>query len=155
MSPSVHRGAGVLALAGSGAGIAAALPQVLVEGLPWGTRIVLLFFIAASLVGLVAGTLTLEGSVRSGATMMIGYWLLQIPVVLSETLSYQFSAGAHLTVIVVPALSVTWGVGTTFNLSGGKTGAFAFGFNVIATALFITFVRVRARARMKEEASAA
>lgn len=137
----IRRTAGGLLTGGGGIGIAVALTELQRQFAPSAaTAIVCLFFIAYTL-GLGIGVGLIEARARALKAARI-YFAVQIPLVTSHAISYQFACGAYVYIIVNGrGFSVPMSVGSLSTLIVAGDAPFSVGLNLVAVLFTILLWR--------------
>jgi hypothetical protein len=134
----LRRTAGTLTLGGSAVGIALIALALLSSPQPIGTLVVYGLFIALFAVGIVVGVWLLESD-RRGVVWGVPYWCLQIPLVSSSLISYQFATGAFINVAVTGDAKLQFNaqVGSNFTFVLLSDAPLLIGVNVFAVAMSV------------------
>jgi hypothetical protein len=147
----LRRTAGILTLVGGAVGVA-------VVGLTLPTRTPVATALAFSLLftllyglGIVIGVWLLKRD-RRGVAWGVPYWCLQIPLLSSSVLSYQFATGAFAYVTVTDGrLLLNAQAGSWFDLRWPGGAPLAIGFNLLAIGMSILLWKYRATLPLARE----
>jgi hypothetical protein len=102
MPLSLKRTVGALSLGGGGAGVALTLAEVGRQEIGTAEFWILAIFAILFGLGIGIGVAVLEGNPRASFAALL-YYVAQIPLVFSSSISYQFAAGAYLYVAASPS----------------------------------------------------
>ena len=133
---------GILTLGGASVGVIAVIAGSFWTAPQPSTLLPGIVFLIAYVVGILIGTLLLEGHSAS-LKFAIPYWLAQIPVVSTYLVTYNFSTGASVNISMGGNTQIFYGwlLGSTFNFGMLSDVTFAIGINVVA--IFIAFLLMR------------
>ncbi len=145
MNRNHRRVLGVLSIGGGFLGVAIGLSKfAVVSG--FFNYIFILVFVGFYIFGIVSGVLLIESDSYQAIKWSSLYWLIQVPIVMSPLLGYQFASGLILNVWLATAGGSGWyfSLGSAFGYSMFESfQPWSIGVNIVALLVTVYLYKVK------------
>ena len=144
MNNNYRRALSILSIGGGYLGVVISLSNLwAVSG--FFTSLFVLCFVGLYLFGIVSGTFLLESGSLKAIRLNYIYWMLQVPVLMSPILGYQFSSGLVLNIWLGSFDGFGWNIslGSSFRYSMFESyQPWLMGINIIALAITLSLRKI-------------